>query len=225
MAYESDIMEITDTARALIDAVAEGDVERVRRCLAEEPAALRAKNADGATPILFAVYRNRAEVLRVLLDAAVELTIFEAAAVGDCERVRAIIDREDALLSGYSSDGWTALHLAAFFGHVDCVRFLLQRGADVEAVSRNAMHNRPIHAASAGGHAETLSALLAGDADPNAHQAGGYTALHAAAKAGDAAMVGLLMAAGADPLIANDAGQIPADLAADPALAERLRVA
>lgn len=41
--------------------------------------------------------------------------------------------------------GWTPLHLAAYFGHGDVVKFLLSRDADVNAINENG--DTPLHKA------------------------------------------------------------------------------
>ena len=46
-------------------------------------------------------------------------------------------------LNAYSYDGWTPLHLAAFFGQRAAVERLMAAGADLNAVSRNALRNTP----------------------------------------------------------------------------------
>ena len=55
-------------------------------------------------------------------------------------------------MNSFSADGWTPLHLAAFFGsrmrHV-----LLNTGAKVNERSTNPMQNMPLHAAASGRHA------------------------------------------------------------------------
>ncbi len=76
----------------------------------------------------------------------------------------------------------------------------MNRGANVDARSTNAMKNTPLHAAVAGRKADAMSqCLLERGADVNARQHGGWTALQGAAQAGDREIVKLLLANGADP--------------------------
>ena len=82
------------------------------------------------------------------------------------------------------ADGFTALHLAAFFGGAAVARRLLDAGADPDAVARNPMAVRPLHSAVAGGQVEVALALIAAGADVGARQRHGWTPLHGAAQAG-----------------------------------------
>ena len=52
-----------------------------------------------------------------------------------------------------------SLHYPAFFGGLDVAEALLDAGADLEAVSRNAMGARPLHSATAGRHLDYWLAL------------------------------------------------------------------
>ena len=92
---------------------------------------------SGPSPILAAVYRGDDARLRQLLAQESKLDVFEAAA-----------------------DGWTPLHLAAFFGRADAVDVLLAAGADVRALSRNHEGNMPLHAALAGRGVGRISTTL-----------------------------------------------------------------
>src|SRR5437588_647580 len=74
------------------------------------------------------------------------IDIFETAALpGQAERGAALLAAGPALARAYSGDGFTPLHLAAFFGHEAMAHLLLARGADANAVSRNPMALRPLH--------------------------------------------------------------------------------
>jgi ankyrin repeat protein len=158
--------------------------------------------------ILDAVYRGRHDELAALLAARPALTIFEAAAVGDAARIRELVRAQPALVRQYSEDGWTALHLAAHFGHVSAVEALLATGAAVTAWAANSHRNQPLHAAVAGrGDARVVTALLAARASATAADGGGYTALHLAAFRGDLELVEMLLAYGADPRRNADDGK------------------
>ena len=162
--------------------------------------------------ILLALYRGDAERLDQLLDSNPKLDIFEASALGKLPRVRNLLEGDASLAQQWSPDGFTPLHLAAFFGQLAAVRWLLDQGADVAAVSRNDMRVQPLHSAAANGHVEVCNLLLESGADPNARQHGGWTPIHAAAANGNKELEDLLVEHGADPSIANDDGKTVEDL-------------
>jgi uncharacterized protein len=148
-----------------------------------------------------------------LVDADPSLAIFAASILGETARVDELVSSNRALVSGLSSDGWTPLHLAAFFGKEDAARALLNKGAAVDARSTNAMQNTPLHAAAAGKHAVVVKLLIDNGANVNARQHGGWTAMHAAAQTGDIEMAQALVAAGADVLARAENNQSPLDIA------------
>ncbi len=149
----------------------------------------------------------------VLVRRGCEVNLWEAAALGDVSRLHAILASNPTELSKHGHDGWTPLHLAAHFGRLEAVRFLLARGADVHARSKNDLDNHPLHAALAGRSAEVTRALLDAGADPNSAEHGGYTPLHQAAENGDLAVIRLLLERGAVPTLKDDQGRTPLDLA------------
>src|SRR5579885_521638 len=114
-----------------------------------------------------------------------DLDVFEAAALGRTARLQAILDAEPSRANGFAEDGFTALHLAAFFGHAASAALLLDRGADPNAIARNAMKVAPLHSAAAARAHDVARALLERGADPNARQEGGFTPLHSSANSGD----------------------------------------
>jgi uncharacterized protein len=163
--------------------------------------------------ILQALYHGDAEGARRLAAASPGLDVFEAAAVGNFDRLETLLAADRASARAFAPDGFTALQLASFFGQPATVRILLEAGADANAVSRNEMRIQPLHAATANGSAEAITLLLDAGADPNGRQRGGFTPLQARAQRGDAAMVRLLLDRGADPLLRSDDGRSAADLA------------
>jgi ankyrin repeat protein len=109
-----------------------------------------------------------------------------------------------------SADGFPPVALAAFFGHPNVVRLLLDRGADPNQQAQNAMQVRAIHAAVARRSAEIVRMLLDAGADPNARQQGGYTPMDAAVQNGDQEIIALLVKHGAKQAEAGGAGHASA---------------
>jgi len=167
------------------------------------------RDKQGLSPALHALYRGEiAEAESLLPD---EPNIFEAAAFGRQKRLGELLASDPGLAHAFSGDGFTALHLAAFFGHAGSVRLLLDGGADPNAVGRSAQIGpvQPLHSAAATGRLECARLLLAHGADVNARQSGGFTALHAAAASSDTELARLLLAAGADATAKTDDGGEP----------------
>ncbi|MFO7169478.1 MAG: ankyrin repeat domain-containing protein [Chloroflexota bacterium] len=197
----------------MIEAVQAGDVARVASLLAADPALAGARAPNGDSAVLLAAYHGRREIAEMLVDAGAPLDIFEAAAVGRAGRVAELLRQRPELAGAYSHDGWTALHLAAFFGHVAAAEALLAAGADICAVSNNSSRNQPLNAAAAGDHLDVVNLLIVAGADVNARDGSGFTPLHAAAQNGNTAIVRALLNAGADPQAQQGAGRTPLALA------------
>jgi len=213
------------SASDMMAAVAAGESDRVSALLAEDPTLVNARGEDGVSAVLLARYRFDRPTMDALLAADPDLDIFEGSALGRIDRVRAALDDDPDAVRAFSADGFTALHLAAFFGKPEIARALIDAGAAVGAYTTNAFANQPLHAAAAGRHLEVCRVLVAAGADVNATQHGGYTPLHEAAQHGDVEMVELFVSAGADPTVRVAEGT-PADLAetaGHPDVARRLR--
>jgi uncharacterized protein len=180
------------------------------------------------SPVLAALYERDTERARAAADGRA-LDLHEAAAIGDRARVEELLRADPAGAAAPTPDGFTALHLAAFFSRdAEIARALVAAGAAVDVHADNDMRVTPLNSAAAADAREVAAVILGAGADADAAQAGGYTALHAAAANGDAALVDLLIAHGAQPGRAADDGHTPADLADErghPELADRLRAA
>jgi ankyrin repeat protein len=167
------------------------------------------RDEQGLSPAMHALYRGEIGKAEALLRD--EPNVFEAAAFGREERLMELLEGDPGLARAFSVDGFTALHLAAFFGHAKAVRLLLEAGADPNAVGTSEQIGpvQPLHSAAATGRLECARLLLERGANVNSRQGGGFTALHAAAASSDVKLARLLLAAGADPSARTDDGQIP----------------
>ena len=191
----------------LFDAIRAGDVARVRELLAAEPGLASARDENGLSAVLTALYHGQEAAAGALVAAGAELDVLDAAALGRVDALRAHLDADPDALAARSPEGFTPLHLAAFFGGEAAVRLLLAAGAPPDADAENPPHVRPLHSATAAGDIGAVRALLEAGADPNVRQEGGFTPLQSAAHADDPEMTRLLLEHGADPALAADDGR------------------
>jgi RNA polymerase sigma factor (sigma-70 family) len=99
---------------------------------------------------------------------------FWACVYGDAAAVERFVTADPALVHARrpagpgvpsSSVGSTLLHIAAWHGKNEIARFLIARGADVDARGEYAEGGSPLHAAAAGGHHEMVEILVAAGAN------------------------------------------------------------
>jgi uncharacterized protein len=199
-------------ADKLLAAVKAGDAGTVERLLAKDPE-LAGALEDGIPAVRLALYHRQPAVLEVLLAAQPSLDGLDHAALGWAGDLRDDLAEDPELVARRSSDGFTALHYAAFFGGPEAVGVLLEAGADPHLVAENPTGVRPLHSAAAARDAEAVRLLLEAGADPDAVQAGGFTALQAAAHHDDDATATLLLRHGADPALRNEQGADAAGIA------------
>jgi ankyrin repeat protein len=201
----------------LIEAAKAGDVARARQILRESPGAATAANAAGETPVMAALYRGHQDLAAEIADAIgaenTPLDVFAAAALGRVDALESAL-RRSGMVNSYAYDGWTPLHLAAFFGRREAAEQLIAAGAALNATSTNSMRNTPLHAAVAGGRTEVALLLIERGADVSAQDSGQHTPLHIAAENGNAPVVEALLARGADPHAVDAEDKTPLSRAA-----------
>ena len=123
--------------------------------------------ANTISPALEALYEGNRERAERLLDADDELPMYEAAAFGRIERLRALLHEDPANANSWSPDGFSALHLAVFGGNAEAVRLLVENGADVDALATSDIAKvRPLGTAAFVGRPDLEKLLLDAGADP-----------------------------------------------------------
>lgn len=204
---------MASTSGDLFDLIDTGDVDGVRALLAEQPWLAAERDDEGVSPLLRARYRMDNGMVDAVRAHADRLNVFEAATFGDLDRLTELLAEDPELVDAMSGDGFTPLHLAAFFGQTDAVRLLLARGAAPDVRGQGWMTGTALSAAAAGGHTAIVLLLLEVGVDPNVQQAQGFTPLHAAAQNADLEAVRALLGAGADPSIVTEDGVTAVELA------------
>uniref|UniRef100_A0A0L8GB40 Poly [ADP-ribose] polymerase n=2 Tax=Octopus bimaculoides TaxID=37653 RepID=A0A0L8GB40_OCTBM len=190
----------------LHEAAAKGKFE-ICKLLLKHGADLNKKNRDGHIP-LDLVKSGDSDVQDVLRgDAA----LLEAAKKGNLARVQKLATKDNINCQDTQGRNSTPLHLAAGYNNQEVAEFLLENGADVNAMDKGGLI--PLHNASSYGHVDIAALLIKFNTCVNAVDRWGYTPLHEAAQKGRTQLCSLLLAHGSDPAMKNHEGQTPLDLA------------
>jgi ankyrin repeat protein len=88
---------------------------------------------DGWTPMLIAAGRESRELVELLRSHGARIDAWEAAALGDLERLSEIVDRNPAVVHDRRANQAPPLHFAAT---ADVARFLVARGAALDALDK-----------------------------------------------------------------------------------------
>ena len=134
----------------ILEAVAAGRADAVRRLAAEQPEQVARRGRHGDTPLTLAAEKGDVRMGELLLELGADL-------------------------NGTDSEDRTPLHLAAMFGRAAFAKMLISRGATVDAGA--GAGGTPLQYAAANGQAEVARTLLDAGADPDAKNSGGQTAL------------------------------------------------
>jgi ankyrin repeat protein len=197
-----------------LKAIAGGNVEQVREMLKTDSTLAEATAPGGTSALLYALYHRQSDIAGLLLPyRESDLTIFESAAVGDTTRLQTLLRGDPKLVNAVSTDGFTPLHLASFFGQASSQEVLIRTGAKLETHSRNPLNATPLQSAVAARQTRSVAVLLAHGADPNCRGEAGYTPLFEAAESGQVDVLLLLLKHGADRSIRGTDGKTALDVA------------
>ncbi|MEJ5988904.1 ankyrin repeat domain-containing protein [Ramlibacter sp. PS3R-8] len=142
------------------------------------------------------------------LDPSGRHGLFAALQDGSLKAAEALIYWPRTNVEWRSPKDESPLMLAAFRGHIDLVRKLIARDADV-----NKPGWTPLHYAATSGHIDVIKLLLREHAYINAESPNKTTPLMMAAEYGSTAAVKLLLEEGADPFMRNELGLSAVDFA------------
>ena len=125
------------------EAAATGQTERLRELIAADPSLVNSHSVDGFTPLGFAVFFGRPEIVDALLDAGADVNLASresmkvaplasASAAGQYEIGKKLI-AHGANVNTRASNDFTPLHESAASGRLEFATLLLDHGADVNA--------------------------------------------------------------------------------------------
>jgi ankyrin repeat protein len=197
------LSEITDVIRG-------NDLSKLKQLVQSREAA-NVSSGLGATPLHYAAIYGSPEAIEFLLNAGADPNARDQSgatplvyAAWSYERTRLLVEH-DAEVNLATKHGITPLLVASgVHGNFRTVRYLLEKGADLNA--RTEENEDVLMRAASFGDPDTLQLLLERGADAKRADKSGFTALQNATSFPDSARIRMLLKAGADPNSLNTFG-------------------
>lgn len=144
----------------LTDMIKNGDQSMVIDYLRQEPMLMLSKDNEGRSLFYYAIAYERFDIIEFFISKNYQPDLIEYACLGSTEKVVKTINDQPEQMHTYSPDGWSILHIAAYYGHVSLLIKLIDLGMDIHTISKNAHRQEAIHSASAGNQKKAISCLL-----------------------------------------------------------------
>uniref|UniRef100_A0A8K9X2Z6 Euchromatic histone-lysine N-methyltransferase 2 n=1 Tax=Oncorhynchus mykiss TaxID=8022 RepID=A0A8K9X2Z6_ONCMY len=206
--------------RCALHVAAQRGLLEVCYMLVQAGAKLDVQDKSMRTPLLEAIINNHVEVTRYLVQsgACVYHTeedgytgLHHAAKLGSLDIVTLLLETGQVDINAQDSGGWTSIIWAAEHKHINVIRALLNRGADVTLKDKEM--NVCLHWASFAGCVEIAEMVLNAGCQLSSVNMHGDTPLHIASREGFLECVTLFLSRGADIDIMNREGDTPLSLA------------
>uniref|UniRef100_A0A7S1PFZ1 Uncharacterized protein n=2 Tax=Percolomonas cosmopolitus TaxID=63605 RepID=A0A7S1PFZ1_9EUKA len=152
----------------LLHATQQGDTHQVATLLSETRVSCNVENSSQLTPLHYAAQGGYISIMEILLRCGADPNKQSSQKIGSNTPLHIAIDHNylkvaETLLNYYANPnvqnalGFTALHVAARKGYVECVKMLLARGAQSDIL--DAQGKTPYYWAQAYQHSEIASLL------------------------------------------------------------------
>jgi ankyrin repeat protein len=190
---------------ALMCAVKEGNIE-IALLLLNYKANLEATLTDEncMTPLMMAGFQGNVDLVRVLIEKGANL---EAVTEAAPDKVEAMQGPSPGNNTSGADGGQTPLMLASIGGHVEAIRVLIEKGANLEAADESGM--TPLILASFTGHVQAIRMLIEKGANLEAVDENGMTPLMLASVSGHEDALRVLIENGANVEAPDNSGKTP----------------
>lgn len=209
---KSDTNEWNKNDDRLLQAVENGDAEKVASLLGKKGTSATKQDSEGKTAFHLAAAKGHVECLKVMVTHGVDVTAQDssghsalhiAAKNGHPEYIKKLLQYKSPAES-IDNSGKTALHYAAAQGCLQAVQVLCEHKSPINLKDMDG--NIPLLVAVQNGHSEACHFLLDHGADVNSRDKNGRTALMLACETGSSNTVETLIKKGADLNLVDSLG-------------------
>ncbi|KAL8239735.1 hypothetical protein R6Q59_016302 [Mikania micrantha] len=159
----------------------------------------------------------------IVVDESLKNDVYTAAAYGDLEKLRNLVESEGCSVTKPDDLGYRVLQWAALNNRVAAAQYILQHGADVNAVDLTGQ--TALHWSAVRGSLQVADLLLEEGARVNAADIYGYQTTHVAAQYGQTAFLFHIVTKWvADPDVPDNEGRSPLHWAAYKGFADSIRL-
>ncbi|MGL5029329.1 MAG: ankyrin repeat domain-containing protein [Wolbachia pipientis] len=210
----------------LLTAVQNGNLNKVKD-LTNQNANVNTRDKYSWTPLHWAAYKGHLEVAEFLVKKGADINAasenlygsrpIHIAIENNNKNIIEFLLSKEVGVNDTDKQGYTPLHYAAWRGRLEVAKFLIEKGADINAADTSTTGKKPIHVAAENNSESVIEFLLEKGVSVDEADKNGWTPLHYAARFGQPEVAKFLIEKGADINVADAsiAGKRPIHVATE----------
>ncbi|WP_341811169.1 ankyrin repeat domain-containing protein [Wolbachia endosymbiont (group A) of Oxytorus armatus] len=216
----------SDLDEGLLTAVQDGNLNEAEG-LVSRNANVNTRDKYSWTPLHWAAYKGHLEVAEFLVKKGADVNAasenlygsrpIHIAIENNNKNIIEFLLSKEVGVNDTDKQGYTPLHYAAWRGRLEVARFLIEKGADINAADTSTAGKKPIHVAAENNSESVIEFLLEKGVSVDEADKNGWTPLHYAARFGQPEVAKFLIEKGADINVADAsiAGKRPIHVATE----------
>lgn len=182
IAFSSFSFGYADTTKKLFHKIINNEADDAKQILNNNPGLLNAVDKTGRTPLRWASHKKNTELVDWLIKKGAKIDIIYASEIGDLKKVQELINSDKQLVNYKDKIGKTPLHWATLYGHIDIVRYLVTKGANVNSkdIKQSSVLHHAISSLGPDDKSEILNILIDNGVELNPRDNVGRTPLYRA---------------------------------------------